>query len=249
MAEAFTLHDSSGRHSPTGEVQPFAAPLATATEILTTLASRDSTIALKRRLIIDAEGLSFSDDQKPRLREALWSFIQDRRDSDDFADLVAAGAAVRKYVALVNQGDIESLCPLLESGHRAPVSIEIELEITKMIAWKLSLAPPPPGNTPELATRMLELARLYLHDRLLPRKGYAAVALNAVMTLVLLRSHVDEIIGIVNDLRLNWFKQLLVRRLHDLKAELNGRPTVSDVNDLLTRIENALSVPSGPSAA
>ncbi|HQU45312.1 MAG TPA: hypothetical protein PK867_21025, partial [Pirellulales bacterium] len=151
------------------------------------------------------------------------AFIERRRDSQDPEDLVAMAAAVRKLIAVIPPDGLPLLSLLLDAGHRAAVLLAIEHEIAKMVAWKLSLAPPWPGAMPELADRLLELARLYLHDRLLPRKGYAATALNAVLALFLLRWHVDEIIESLLRLHSSWFKELVVRRLISLKDDLHHR--------------------------
>lgn len=245
VADPSTVADSSAGFSPSGE----APGLPNAAETLTMLGSAELGEAARRRLIIDVESVSFSDDQKAQLCSAMRAFIDQHRDSQNLDDLVAVAAAVRKLIASIAPGDLGILASLLDPGHRAPVALEIEIEITKMVAWRLSLAPPQPGSMRELAERLLDLARLYLHDRLLPRKGYAATALNAVVALVLLRYHVDEIIATLQCLRLNWFKQLVVRRLASLQNELEHRFPQSEAADSFAALDRVISRLSATTAA
>jgi len=114
---------------------------------------------------------------------------------------------------------------VLEVGHKAPVPLEIELEVAKMVVRKLSATLPEEADAlPELSSQLMDLARTYLNPRLLPRPYYAATALNSVLALVLLRSaHLESLYGILRELRVSWFDQLLARRAQSIEQELAGR--------------------------
>jgi hypothetical protein len=233
MADFFTFADPSGDFTQTPEAPAVGALLLSQAEIIAKLRVEDLGESIERSLIIDAEGVSFSDDAKPQLCSALLGYIERRRDSQSPDDLIAVGAAIRKLVASIPSDDIQLLAPLMEAGHLAPLPLELELEIAKMVVWKLSLAPPSrPGAMPELAVALLELAQLYLNDRLLPRKGYAATALNAVLALLLMRDHVTEVIELLGRIRSGWFLDLMVRRVANLKDDFERRSTASETDGL-----------------
>ena len=120
----------------------------------------------------------------------LYQFVQQHRDSDS-QDIVAVGCAIRKYVAVMSQNDLSHLAVLLDAQHNATVPIEVELEITKTLVRRLSQSPPgSPDSEPGLADRLYEIVELYLNSRLLAQDKFAAVALNAILSLCLLRSAV-----------------------------------------------------------
>ncbi len=177
------------------------------------------------RRIVDAELIPFDEEQANKLRPILLTFIARYRDSADPADLVAVASAIRKYIAILNNSDLGSISTLLEAGHRAPVPLEIELEIAKMIVRKLTANPPSQADPfPELGDRLIEICRTYLTDRLLPRRNYGATALDSSLALAMLGSrHVPELIKTLQRLKVSWFKQQLGRRAQLLRTELGSQ--------------------------
>jgi hypothetical protein len=188
---------------------------------------RDESLPLldRRKTIAIAEVHAVDASESAELKPLLRTYVERFRDSKDPADLVAVGSAVRKYVALLDEDEIASIGFLLEAGHRAAVSPEIELEVAKMVLRKLSATLPEQADPyPELGERLMELARTYLNARLLPRPHLGATALNSVLGLVLLRSrYLAEVYGILSKLRLEWFKQQLARRAGKLFDDLSVR--------------------------
>ncbi len=197
----------------------------TTQEILAGLRRDDLSPEEKRRLVIEAEVLPFDPGQVDDLKVLLRKYIEQGRDSDLPADLIAVTSAIRKYVAIIDRDELRSVGFLLDAGHRAPVPLEIELEVAKMVVRKLTANPPEnPDPDPLLAARLMELARAYLNDRLLPREKYGAVALNSVLSLVLLRSsQLGVLFDLLRGIRLSWFKQLVARRARRLQQELSRR--------------------------
>lgn len=193
-------------------------------EVIERLRKSDLAQSEARRLVVAAETLPIDENLRTDFLAALREFICKHRDSNDPEDLIAVGAAIRKVVLCTPHHEIESLASLLESGHRAAVPLDIELEIAKAVVWKLTAQPAQaPNQFPQLADQMWNLAQTYLHDRLLPRDKYAAAALNAGLALLLMQSHVAEVIDLVNDLRLAWFKELFARRAKRIGDELAER--------------------------
>ena len=113
-----------------------------------------------------------------------------------------------------------------------------------MIVRKLKANSTKPHDAlPELGDRLREIADTYLNPRLLTREKYGAIALNAILGLVLLRSlHFFEILRRVSELNAPWFRQLLARRSARLRDELNqgfsGNPP-KDLVDALEWLETA----------
>ncbi len=111
---------------------------------------------------------------------------------------------------------------LLDAGQHVVLPVEIELEVTKSIVWKLAADPAPLANQlTGLADFLMDLARGYLKDRILLREKYAAVALNAVLALLLLGGEYEaEVVALLRGLRLTWFPELVARRAARLKNEV-----------------------------
>ena len=164
-----------------------------------------------RQAVIQAEAVFFTPEEEKQLGPILLRFIEDRRDSDDPEDLVAVGSAIRKYVAAMIPDAVGSVASLLEAGHRATLPLETEVEITKMIARKFTANPPPaPDLQPELGERLFALARAYLDPYVLPRRKFAAIALNAVVALTaMLSPRASEAADVVDALPHRWFGRML----------------------------------------
>ena len=170
----------------------------------------------RRRLIVEAKVVDFELEQLGPLHTVLRDFIAKYRESNNPDDIVAVGAAIRKCVATLHADEALSYAAqLLEAGPRTPVPVEVELELVKMIVRKLTAnLPKPDDSMPELGDRLREIAETYLNPRLLVREKYGAIALNAILGLVLLRSrHGPEVLRSVSELKVPWFRQLLARRV------------------------------------
>lgn len=217
---------STSLSASTSAITPDEAIEPSSEEILRRLLSGTPSLAERRRLIIEAEVLDFEPHQLERLTSALLWLIGECRESNDPEDRVAVGSAIRKCIATLQTTEaLAYAAELLEAGPRTPVPLESELELTKMVVRKLTANPPKEADfLPELADRLLEITRTYLNPRLLGREKYGAITLNAILGLVLLRSrHVPEVLGLVSELKVPWFKPLLVRRVRRVRQELQGR--------------------------
>jgi hypothetical protein len=195
-------------------------------EVLHRLQSESLPHQERRRLIIEAELLDFDPRQLGPLHALLRDFLAKYRESNDREDLVAVGAAIRKCVATMNaDGALAYAARLLEPSPRAPVALEVELELAKMVVRKLTVNPPKHAEyLSELADRLFEVADDYLKPRHLAREKYGAIALNAVLGLVLLQSRrTAEVLQLVSGLNVPWFQQLLARRAGRLREELGQR--------------------------
>ncbi len=174
-------------------------------------------------LIIEAEVVDFGPTQLGRLNAALRasSPITARATARTISWQLARRFG--KCVATLQADEaLAYAAHLLEAGSRTPVPLEVELELVKMIVRKLTANPPEPNDSlPELGDRLREIAKTYLNPRLLAREKYGTIALNATLGLILLRSrHVAEVLQIVSELKVPWFRQLLARRVMRLRHEL-----------------------------
>ena len=113
----------------------------------------------------------------------------------------------------------------MESEETLPISIELEIEVTKMVVRKRranSLAERDLHT--ELVLRFEEIVDAYARPRLLEREEYGAVAITAVLGLVLSRSGRDaETVERMRTLGVGWFQQFLARRAARLRADLLTR--------------------------
>ena len=183
-----------------------------------------------RQMVIDAEVVRFTEQELPAPLPVLREFIEHFRTSDDPADMVAVGSALRKYVMNMPEADLDRFHLLFDPSAVAPVPFEIELELVKTLVWKLTLAPPDAdGSFPELSERLADRAEGYLRPWILLRENHAAVAQDACLGLLLLRSpHVSRLLERLRDLRVDWFVDLLLRRARWLKDDITSRFSPKD---------------------
>jgi len=217
--------------------------------VVTSLQHHDLGHKERRKLILEAEVLPFRGRQAAELTPLLRRFIEEYRESDDPADLVAVGSAIRNYVATAPVGDaIEAAASLLKEEGELEIPIELEVEVTKMVVRKLTANPPEQCDQyPELASRLEELVDVYARPRLLPREKYGAVALNAILGLVLSRSGRDAaVVERIRTLDVPWFQELLARRAARLRTDLVARDSEAKVVDIADVLEQ-LSTLDSPS--
>lgn len=192
--------------------------LATPDELLNELASFGVNAPV--HLIYEIELTRFDANQRRRLLPLLWMYILRNRDDNRLETLTAAGAAIRKYIALMPMEDMGRLAVLLESGHKSVLPIELEIEIAKTIYRNFEVHPPrEPNPHPELARPLWEMAQAYANPRLLMRDKHSAAALLAIQALVAMRSDfaLNAVhLGAASPYR--WFAELVadqLDRLHD----------------------------------
>lgn len=206
------------------------------TSILAQLRSPGISDEEARSLIVQLESIAVDRVDLVPLRQFLQSYIEAHRDSNDVADLHAVGCAVRKLVLNTPASESDRLAFLLEAGHRAPVPLEVELEVAKSMVWQQAAEPrTEPNASPVMALRLRELVETYTNDRLLPRPKYAAIVLNAMMALLLMRGHLDTVCSQLRKVRLTWFTEQVAHRARRLRDELlreqgdRVRPLVADL--------------------
>ncbi len=226
-----------------------ADPESRCDAIVESLQHRDLTHEERRSLILESEVLPFRGRQAAALTPLLKRFIEEYRESNFPADLVAVGSAIRNYVATAPVHDaLEASASLLKAEGELEIPIELEVEVTKMVVRKLTANPPAQRDQyPELASRLGEIVDAYARPRFLPREKYGAVALNAVLGLLLTRSGRDaEVLERMKTLDVAWFQQLLARRAARLRTDLVARDSeakIVDIADVLEQL-SALDSPS-----
>ncbi|MEK6233235.1 MAG: hypothetical protein N2C14_00835 [Planctomycetales bacterium] len=211
-------------------------------DVIDVLCDASAGAEARREAALAAEILSVEDEHRDQFRDALRLYVDAYRDSQDPADLVAVGSAIRKLVAIMRPEDIHDAGELLQSGNRAAVSLDIELEVTKSICWNLSMNPPRlPDAHPELAAQFLDLVTTYANDRLLPRPKYAVVLSHSALALMILRSHVGQVLECLQGISLTWFNELIARRADRLREDLLRRGDQDSVSEIVAALEELTS--------
>lgn len=182
-------------------------------------------------LVCEVELTRFDPSQQAVLLPLLWRYILRHRDGNDCARLVSVGAAIRKYVALMPMEAMGELATLLESGHKAALPLELELEVAKMICRNFEVFPPAePDTFPELAQKLWDMAQAYMHPRLLLRDKHSAVASLAVEAIVAMRSPLAESAwAAVNASPYRWFAELVSDDLDELQRCWNEKSSSAAV--------------------
>lgn len=170
-------------------------------------------------LLCEVELTRFDPTQREILLPLLWQYILDHRNSNDRNDLVAVGAAIRKYIAIMPMDRMGELAVLLESGHRSSLPIELEIEVAKMIYRNFEVHPPINADPqPELAQRLWEMVQAYTHPRILLRDKHSAAASLAIEAIVSMRSPLaEQAWQAAMECPFRWFAELVSDGLDDLQ--------------------------------
>ena len=229
-----------------GEQERLRCPVDSADEslpdtpagILSEFLSDDTAESRRKYLAILAEAYDFDPRQKKQLEPALLRFIESYRDSNDPDDLTAVGAAIRKYVGMIDASRVGRLAALLESDHRMVLPVVLQLELAKMIARKFAAVPPSsPDPEPVLAERLSALACAYLNAFVLNDSKRAAVAMNAMQGLAgMLSPKFAEAAKQLKQSGCTWFQSQLHRRLLRLIAVWEEHISSDDKAGLVQRL-------------
>jgi hypothetical protein len=230
--DAPPIEGANGVHSPQAILAAIRAPDASSADLILP--------------VLEAEATHFDATQALELAPLLQRYALDHRDSNDPRVAVAVASAIRKFVAIMPRDNLCSVEALLESGHRVAVSIDVELEVAKMVVRKLTANPPDDADVAiGVANRMKELAETYLNDRIIAREKHGAVALNALLALALLLSPLlADAMKALCGLRSLWFQQLVLRRSRLLREELaarHPRDRIAPHLELLGQVESQLA--------
>ena len=163
----------------------------------------------------------FEPSQHEVLLPLLWQYILTHRDSNNRDELVAAGAAIRKYIALMPMDRMGELAVLLESGHRSTLPIDLEIEVAKMVFRNFEVHPPVAIDTqPELAQRLWEMVQAYVNPRILLRDKHSAAASLAIEAVVAMRSSLAfDAWQAAAQCAYRWFAELVSDDLDDLREK------------------------------
>ncbi len=187
-------------------------------ELLRQLAATGSSATSS--LICEIELTRFDTSHRQVLLPLLWEYILEHRNSNIREELVAVGAAIRKYIANMPMDQMGTLGVLLESGQRSQLPIELEIEVAKMIYRNFETHPPlHPDPHPELAQRLWELVQAYVNPRILMRDKHSAAASLAIVAIVSMRSKLAEAAwqaAVGSPYR--WFSELVSDDLDELLA-------------------------------
>lgn len=169
-------------------------------------------------LLCAIELASFDQSQRQVLLPLLWQYILDHRNSNDPNELVGVASAIRKYIAIMPMDRMDELAVLLDTGHRSPLPIDLEIEVAKMIYRNFEVHPPAVADPqPALAQRLWEIVQAYIHPRILLRDKHSAAASLAIEAIVSMRSPLaEQAWQAANASPYRWFAELVSDDLDDL---------------------------------
>ena len=188
----------------------------TADELLREL--NDAGQSPPTKLLCAVELARFEASQHEVLLPLLWRYILAHRDSNNRDELIATGAAIRKYMAIIPMDRMGELAVLLESGHRSTLPIDLEIEVVKMVFRNYEVHPPVAIDTqPELAQRLWEIVQAYVNPRVLLRDKHSAAASLAIDAIVAMRSsHATDALQAAAQSPYRWFAELVSDDLDNL---------------------------------
>lgn len=175
-----------------------------------------------RQLVCEAELCRFPTREVNSLLGTLWNYILRNRNSINCDDLVAVSSAMRKYIALIPLEDMEKVSELLETGHRASMAPELELEIAKMIYRNYEIYPPrSPNPNPKLAGSLWDIVQLYSNPRLIsqPSSIYSTIACLSIVAIIAMQSiYAESALGIAKESPYPWFYEIVKDDVVELRA-------------------------------
>jgi hypothetical protein len=191
-------------------------------------------------LICLAEVTRFDETQRAVLSLLLWRYILDHRDSGNHDELVAVGSAVRKYMAMMPIERMGEVTVLLEAPLQNRSQPGLTLEVAKMVYRNFESAPPAsPDPHPQLASRLLEIARTCLKPDTFLVGNYATIASLAVEAIVAMRSQqAADAWGAALTSRHRWFAEMVSDHLEQLRKSWLDRDlgAVDWLDDLRDRV-------------
>ncbi len=184
--------------------------------------------------VLFAETVGFDESEKPRLLRALFNFVKDNRFSQDDEMMTAVGAAIRKFAMNMSPSHFADYASLFGRTNTDTLSCELELELAKAVVWKLATCGGAPSD-PALEAALTELAQDYSVPRLILQENYASIVMNAIVAIALLDCpSKDSLIDRVAKLGIEWFSELLARRLLDTAGKRADR--ADNLRQLNTRL-------------
>ena len=194
------------------------------------------------QLIYQVEVTRFERAQHDVLLPLLWRYILAHRDSNNRGELAAAGAAIRKYIAVMPMNRMGELAVLLESGHKSTLPIDLEIEVAKMVYRNFEVSPPCTLDTePELAGRLWEMVQAYINPRVLLRDKHSAVTSFAIEAIVAMRSSLAaQAWQAASDCPYRWFAELVSDNLDNLHEK--WRQSNPEAADWLGKLRSQVAV-------
>ena len=174
--------------------------------------------------IIEIQSTPIPADKLSGAIDLLVEFIKKHRGTNSQNVVVAVGAAIRKVLLNVSDEQLGLGAELMKSAGNLEVPIEVELEVAKMVVHRFRYAP----NTStvglsELASLLLENARVYSKTNLVNRDCYNATALNSVLAIVLMRhEEAAALINHIESISPQWFVDLVKNRLRRMATEIEN---------------------------
>jgi hypothetical protein len=166
----------------------------------------------RRKLALFAEALRFAADQQKAITEHLLRYVAEYRSTHDKEEIVAIGSAIRKLIAYLPNDEFDRLAALLTLEDGEPIAVELELELTKAIVYRLSWDPST-KSCQQLSNELQALGIYYSNKRTLQERLASSVASNAIIALALLGCEsASNIVSQLPKSSTEWFIKLLRNR-------------------------------------
>jgi len=198
--------------------------------------------------VMFAGSTAFTGEQRPRLLSALGAYITQHRFTRDDDRITVVSSAGRKYAMNMDEAEFERYAEWLVPEETEYLTHRVELELVKGVCWRLSFEwIAQKGEFPALARTLCDIAVGYTTSRFLLQKNFAAIALNAIVSVFVLDAMAGreeltvEVWSRVGRANRRWFTEMLQRRLADSVAAIREHDeTLSQsVDALAERITNA----------
>lgn len=195
--------------------------------------------------VLFAGSTAFTEEQRPRLLSALDAYITQHRFTRDDDRITVVSSAARKYAMNMGEAEFEKYAEWLLPEETEYLTHRVELELIKGICWRLSFERiAQKGDFPALARTLCDIAVGYTNSRFLLQKNFAAIALNAIVSVFVLDAMAGreepaiEVWNQVGKADRKWFTEMLLRRLADTVAAIREHDDAlsRSVDDLVQRI-------------
>jgi hypothetical protein len=195
--------------------------------------------------VLFAGSTAFTDEQRPRLLSALGAYITQHRFTRDDDRITVVSSAAREYAMNMGEAEFERYAEWLLPEETEYLTHRVELELIKGICWRLSFERiAQKDEFPTLARTLYDIAVGYTNSRFLLQKNFAAIAMNAIVSVFVLDAMAGreelaaEVWSQVGKANRKWFTEMLQRRLADTVAAIREHDDAlsRSVDDLVQRI-------------
>jgi hypothetical protein len=205
-------------------------------------------------LVLHLEVATIRQEDRPLALAYLRGFLEGKAmkgwNLEDSDERTVIGSAIRKYIAMIDIGDIESTIPIFKEEGMVYVDEALKMEYCKMLQRKFFANFSEDKNPyPNLSDFVFDIFKSNFDtDKINNSSMFSTLSVQAAEALLLMRSdHCEELMTILRETDIGWLNGLLENRIKRIIEgdDYNDNPSIADrfperakeILDLLERLK------------